>query len=449
MSSFFLFMRLCSASRGLIKAELTCATRSYHKPATTMKKSSASPPSPDVGKEIRSCTPVRAKVLHLNQQQPKYRVSDTVSNFLSYLGSSNPWPQPVTADDEMWLMDNTAFATTKKGKDGREHTEWEAEFVAAVFQQHPSCSVSDAVVEVADKIGLADDEDAKRTIRRRIRPFLMDIQPGKQVLALHGGGLPLRLSAGGRSGISVDRRTVSPAPPGMLVPTTAEVPRGTTGVLQCKTFFASPDGWGVISDVDDTIKITLTPDRTGLLRSTLVDDPPRPVPGMPELYALLRSQLTSSAPFFYLSASPYNLYPFLRRFRDAHYPHGQLILRDSSWMSPTGLIAGLAVGTEAYKVARMRRLHEWLPRRRMICVGDSTQADPEAYARMYREFGPEWVGLVLIRRVVGVAAEGIEEKNRPERFEEAFKGVPRHVWHVFEDPAECHQLIRDAVASRR
>lgn len=426
-----------------------------------MKPTDLAAPSPDVGHEIWSCTPIKSKLPRPDYKQPKRLVSDSLANLLSYLGPSNPWPQPVTKDDELWLMDNTAFPTTKTGKDGKVQTVWEAEFVAAVFLQHPSCSVSEAVVSIAEKIGLADDEDAKRTIATRLRPFLMDIQPGKQVHALYGGDLPLQLSAGGRSGISLDRKAIPAAPAGSLVSTTAEVPAGTTGALQCQTFFAdgAEGGWGVISDVDDTIKVTLTGDVAGVLRSTLVDAP-RPIPGMPELYAFLRARVPAGAPFFYLSASPYNLYPFLRDFRDAHYPHGQLLLRDASWMSLPGLFGGgggssggggqgglFAVGTEAYKVARMRRLRAWLPRRRMICIGDSTQSDPEAYARMYREGGGGggWVALVLIRRVTGVAAVGIEAKNRPERFEEAFRGVPRRAWHVFEDPAECYQIIRDVI----
>lgn len=102
---------------------------------------------------------------------------------------------------------------------------------------------------------------------------------------------------------------------------------------------------------------------------------------MPELYARIRQLLTPSAPFFYLSASPYNLYPFLRNFRDAHFPHGQLILRDSSWMTLSGLLSSLTLGTEKYKVDRIKKIHRWLPRRSMICIGDSTQSDPEAYGK--------------------------------------------------------------------
>ena len=108
---------------------------------------------------------------------------------------------------------------------------------------------------------------------------------------------------------------------------------------------------------------------------------PTPTPGMPELYSNLQELLGPTAPFFYLSASPYNLYPFLCGFRDAHYPHGQLILRDASWMTISGLLSNLTLGTEKYKVDRIKKVRRWLPRRKMVCIGDSTQSDPEAYGK--------------------------------------------------------------------
>ncbi len=52
----------------------------------------------------------------------------------------------------------------------------------------------------------------------------------------------------------------------------------------------------------------------------------------------------------------------------------------------------------------------------------------------------------MIRKVTDIASLGIEDKNEPERFEKAFEGVPRSVWHVFEDPEECYQLVQDATA---
>lgn len=383
------------------------------------------------------------KALH-----PKLLVSDSVSGLLSYLGPWNPWPQPVTNDDQVWLMDNTAFLAPCRDEAGNTRQAWRAEFVAAVFSQHPSRTLSDAVVHLAHKTGFADDEQAKRTIEKRIRPFLVDIQPGKEVVVRHGAGnLRLVLKPGGRDGISADIKTIShvDVPAGSVTPSTAEVPRHTTGLLQCETVFAEPEGWAVISDIDDTIKVTLTSEPTGILRTTFVDEP-TPVAGMPALYCFIQQELTPASPFFYLSASPYNLYPFLRQFRDAHYPFGQLLLRDSSWMSIPGLLTSLTLGTHEYKMGRVDKIHGWFPNKKLICIGDSTQSDPEVYGDAYRAYGAGWVRLILIRKVTDIAALGIEDKNKPERFEKAFEGIPKGVCHVFEQPAECYQIIREAVA---
>ena len=34
-----------------------------------------------------------------------------------------------------------------------------------------------------------------------------------------------------------------------------------------------------------------------------------------------------------------------------------------------------------------------------------------------------------------------DEKNSPERFEKAFKDVPKDVWQVFEDPNELYAAV--------
>jgi phosphatidate phosphatase APP1 len=73
---------------------------------------------------------------------------------------------------------------------------------------------------------------------------------------------------------------------------------------------------------------------------------------------------------------------FLRNFREKFYPKGTIILRDANWMNLSGLLSNLTLGTEAYKVDRMEKINSWLPKRKMICIGDSTQSDPEAYGEM-------------------------------------------------------------------
>ena len=164
---------------------------------------------------------------------------------------------------------------------------------------------------------------------------------------------------------------------------------------------------------------------------------------MPELYTHLHSLLSPA--WFYLSASPYNLYPFLRSFLHTHYPPGSILLRSASWMDLSGFLASLTQGTEAYKRERMENLHTMLPKRKIVCIGDSTQSDPEAYGDICRKF-PGWVRKVFIRKVTSVAEMDVEEKNTDERFEKAFRDVPRETWRVFEDPKELHAVVSGLVS---
>jgi len=125
----------------------------------------------------------------------------------------------------------------------------------------------------------------------------------------------------------------------------------------------------------------MTSSPEGILRSTFVSDP-TPITGMPEFYKYISGLMTPAAPFFYLSASPYNLYAFLTQFLYKYYLPGTLILRDASWTNLRGLLTNLTLNTREYKVSRMVKINSWLPDRKMICIGDSTQSDPEAYGDM-------------------------------------------------------------------
>jgi phosphatidate phosphatase APP1 len=132
-------------------------------------------------------------------------------------------------------------------------------------------------------------------------------------------------------------------------------------------------------DIDDTIKITMTHDGIGILKTTFVDEP-EPVARMPDLYRYINSTLSPT--WFYLTASPYNLYPFLHGFCNEYYPSGTIILRDASWMNIGGFISSLTVDTQSYKEDRLTKIHSWLPQRKVLAIGDSTQRDPEAYGTL-------------------------------------------------------------------
>ncbi|KAL1598698.1 hypothetical protein SLS60_007838 [Paraconiothyrium brasiliense] len=357
-------------------------------------------------------------------------------NLTSYLGSRNPFYAPVDPQkDYVWLLDNTAY----QNRLGR----WKAEYVACYFVKNSGKELSEVVGWISDKVGLAKNERAEATIEKRVQPLLDQILPAHSV-TVDLQGMQVRLGPSGRDGISTDELAIPghDYKDGQIV-TSKAVNADATPI---NTTFATAKGWAVISDVDDTIKKTQTNSPVGILKTTFVDDP-EPIRGMPELYKHIVQKL-DAPPVWYLSASPYNLYPFLRQFRETYFPSGTLILRDASWMNLAGFLANLTQGTEAYKVDRMEKIYEWFPKRKFICIGDSTQSDPEAYGDMYRKHS-KWIGAIYIRKVMDVAETDENEKNKPERFEKAFKDIPKSVWYVFEDPSELYAKVDALVAATK
>jgi hypothetical protein len=349
-------------------------------------------------------------------------------NLSSYLGRKNPFYNYVNPEtDYTWILDTTAY----QNRIGR----WHAELVAAYFVKNSGKDLSQAVARVSEKIGLADDAQARETVAKRLQPFADQILPA-HAIEIDLLGLNARLGPSGRDGISSDELAI----PG------SDYQDGQVASLKSiggdaspfNITFAKPKGWAVLSDVDDTIKKTLTSTPVGILTTTFAEEP-EPIKGMPELYKHIVQKL-DNPPFWYLSASPYNLYPFLRQFRETYYPNGTMILRDASWMNLAGFLANLTQGTEAYKVDRIEKVHDWFPKRKFILIGDSTQTDPESYGEAYRRHG-KWIGAIYIRKVTGVAEMDEGKKNEPERFEKAFKGVPKDVWYVFEDAQELYAKI--------
>ncbi|KAJ5468534.1 hypothetical protein N7475_006286 [Penicillium sp. IBT 31633x] len=370
------------------------------------------------------------------------RASSFMSFFSSILGSKNPLAQPVDPHKHtVWLLDNTAYQPVDNETD-EPPTCWHAEVVACIFETDGRKDVGKLVAAIADHIGLdgelGADQEARRRIEERVQPFLNQVSPARTVTLHVPVARPAQshgLGPSDRNGIvsqTVDMGAIGVQDGAVVRPRLHDF--GDEAVAMSTTF-AAPEGWLVISDIDDTIKRTMTLEPTGVIRTTFADVP-ESVPGMAELYRYIDYELNPA--WFYLSASPYNLYPFLHDFLDEHYCPGTLVLRDYSWMDITGLIKSFTEKTQEYKVERMEKIHRWFPRRRVLCIGDSTQKDPEAYAEMYSRY-PEWIHAIIIRKVTDVAH--MEEKNLPERFEKAFENVPSHMWTVFEEPEELYNFV--------
>ncbi|KAI9807978.1 MAG: hypothetical protein M1825_005285 [Sarcosagium campestre] len=365
-----------------------------------------------------------------------------LDNIYSAITPYVPWSQQYDPSvNYLWLLDNTAH------RDPTQPKIWTAEFVAAIFHKDSvRKELGRVVADIAEKVGLADDEEAEKTIARRIQPFVDSTAKSTRVSVSFGEDRKqvLRLKKSNGDGIScMELRLPKPiqAKDGDVITSSAYSSRDGPEV-KMSTLFVEPEGWAVISDIDDTIKRTLTSSPLGIIKETFVEEP-SPVVSMPDLYKHIYSTL-SHPPFYYLSASPYNLYPFLHSFIRQYYPPGSLHLREASWMNLAGFLSSLTKGTLTYKVDRVKNIHRWLPQRKMVCIGDSTQTDPEAYAEVYRQY-PGWVKKIYIRKVMDVAEMIGTDKNTDGRFEEAFKNVPRDVWQTFEDPTEIFASVESLV----
>ncbi|KAF4579541.1 hypothetical protein EYR36_001359 [Pleurotus pulmonarius] len=276
-------------------------------------------------------------------------------------------------------------------------------------------------------------------VEERLRLFAAIGQSGKDVNVKVGGCS----AAASGSGASVGKTSKLPdlgmvlgsAPLGSCAQKTGAL----TGTVEDKgtiitdarkfenTIFASgPDGFGVISDIDDTVKITNTLDKLGVVKSTLLDDP-TPVSGMPSLYASLSKSLATSAPpqFIYVSGSPFQLYPFLRSFISTSFPEsrGPLLLQNLTLIDIPGLLDfAQSDGIFEYKSAMIQRIQRFYPAKKWLTVGDSTQKDPETYANACATA----YSLLDVGDILNV-------DNSDARFAEAFQGVPQDKFRVFSD----------------
>jgi hypothetical protein len=365
------------------------------------------------------------------------RQSSFIDKISALLGEKNPLARPVNPrNHSLWLLDNTAYRT--KNPD-----EWSVEVVAAYFIKGSGQDSSAAVAKISELIGLAPDDQARKRVAERLRPFLEAVLPA-HTAQYEIDSQTFKLGPSSTEGLTSDIITFKskdkikggvPLSPSLV---------GMAPEYPTTMFTAEDYGWAVISDIDDTIKKTLTSTALGVLKTTFVDDP-EPIAGMPELYQHIIQEF-DNPPFWYLTASPYNLYSFLRNFRDEFkFPPGQMILRDASWMSLAGLLASVTQGTQAYKVDRMKKIHKWFPKRSFIVFGDSTQSDPEAYAEIYDTF-PGWIKHIFIRRVKNIDVFGElneNEKIKPERFEKAFEKVKKEDWYVYDDPKELYTKLEE------
>ncbi len=165
-----------------------------------------------------------------------------------------------------------------------------------------------------------------------------------------------------------------------------------------KVRLISPKGVSVISDIDDTIKVSEVYAGSRVLLRNIFDKTPKPTEGMVTFYASLQAK--HNAEFHYLSASPWPIFELIEEFRaDSGYPEGAYELKEFCWEIGSKFCGFLASdSTLTHKKSYIQELLENFPKRQFILIGDSGEKDPEIYAWALNRYRDQ-IRAVYIRHV--------------------------------------------------
>ncbi|UJR34269.1 hypothetical protein I4U23_021673 [Adineta vaga] len=184
-------------------------------------------------------------------------------------------------------------------------------------------------------------------------------------------------------------------------------------------FLCDDHGISFISDIDDTIKITGVTSARAVLRNTFSGEY-KAVPGMSERYRHYES--VYNATFHYLTASPDQLYPFLREFFDREqFPLGSYHMRHFTWFDTNFFQFFASKSFIRQKTNILHMFFQQTRSRQFILLGDIFQKDPEIYANIYQNY-PDRILKIFIR---------VPKKRTIDRLGEVFKDIPKNKWATF------------------
>jgi len=335
----------------------------------------------------------------------------------------------IDADEQVVLFPASARPAPGGG--------WLAPLHAWIFEPERDSAVRGRLLSaLADSLDLPPGSADEALFRERAASFLADNERG-QCLELVVAGLPCALPPSAADGHATAelRLPAGVAPDGAWLDVEASAPPGDARRHRGRVRLVPAQGLTVVSDIDDTLKVSEVRDLQALLRRTFLQAY-EAVPGMAAVFAPLAE---AGASFEYLSCSPWQLGPALLEFlRASGLPEGGLHLRAFRWKDER--LLSLLAEPAAHKTPALQALLAAHPGRRLLLVGDSGETDPEIYGDFARAH-PGVVAGILVRDV------SAEPGDAP-RWSTAFRDLPRDLWQVFRDAAEL-DVQRHAETARQ
>jgi hypothetical protein len=202
-----------------------------------------------------------------------------------------------------------------------------------------------------------------------------------------------------------------------------------------------PKGITILSDIDDTIKITNVMNKKEMLRNTFMREF-QPVPGMAEIYSEWCSSQSGenhdhSIHLHFLSSSMYQLYEDLETFRsDAGFPPATYSLKTVRPKNARQTVQILLEDALEFKGRALTKVLKAFPRRHFVLVGDTGEKDPQVYASIAKDYPFQILGIYLR------SVQRSEQDPVVERVEQIMNdyGIDKGLWTVFEDASELRTV---------
>lgn len=151
--------------------------------------------------------------------------------------------------------------------------------------------------------------------------------------------------------------------------------------VESHAYLLPQTGLSVISDIDDTIKISNVGDRRKLLANTFLHEF-RGVEGMADLYDQWFQMGTD---FHYVSSSPWQLHaPLMELQTHQGFPDGTIHLRN--FRLRQHMVERALLIRRHGKSTSIKSLFQTMPNRKFVLIGDSGEKDPEIYRKICRKY---------------------------------------------------------------
>ncbi|MBN1499724.1 MAG: App1 family protein [Spirochaetes bacterium] len=286
-----------------------------------------------------------------------------------------------------------------------------------IFQPEENSITRNIITSSIIKLFL-DDEEFKNSeiFDQRLKAFMVDNERNKKLTVIINGN-EYMLNPSKPDGHSITKITV-PFKPGNSGKKSIEIKLKTMDKSE-RDFsnyitLENPDGISVISDIDDTIKISNVLNKKELIKNTFIR-PFQAVNKMPEFYSQLYKNNIS---FHYVSGSPWQLYESISGFmKNTGFPEGSFYLKKFR-IKDKSFIDFLIADQKEYKVTIIKAIIKDFPEKKFILIGDSGEMDAEIYSELYKLF-PENIKAVFIRNTGNLD----DEKDRFENIQKQFSNI--------------------------